>query len=510
MSDMDFLSCEEDESQTPADLSGWKVLVVDDDKFIHQVTKLVLSNLVIEGRHIDILAAYSGQEAREVIAQHDDIALAFVDVVMETDDAGLELVRWIRTELKNHITRLILRTGQAGSAPEEKVIREYDINDYKEKTELTASKLTTAVYAGIRSYRDIVTIKNSLDGFERLVQASTRILKTHSLMDFGTASLQQLFNLLEMECSSLYVAHITEDIYHDSERTVLGATGDYVGFGYSYESVDIPAEYKALIDEAFEEGCSKFTDEVFVGYYATTDNTTSVLLVKFDQPLDKFQLNLLEIYATNVALIFENVTFRDDIESTQAELIYILGDAIEARSKETGAHVKRVAFICFELAQLFGCDEKFSTILSRAAPLHDIGKIGIPESILHKPGKLEGEEWEIMKTHAALGGDLLKSSRKAIAKAGEKLARYHHENWDGTGYPEGLAGEDIPLEARIMAVADVFDALGSKRSYKSPWTEEKIIGYFKEERGKKFQPELVDLLLENFEAFTLIRQLNPD
>ena len=190
--------------------------------------------------------------------------------------------------------------------------------------------------------------------------------------------------------------------------------------------------------------------------------------------------------------------------------MYILGDAIEARSKETGAHVKRTALLCHLIAQKLKMPPVFCAAIKAAAPLHDIGKITVPERILHKPGKLDADEWEIMKQHAEAGGAMLARSSLPIAQLGRTLAHYHHENWDGSGYPDGLKGEDIPIEARIMAIVDVIDALGSKRSYKEPWSEDKILALIKEERGIKFQPSLVDLAELHFDEIMEVRNQNPD
>ena len=144
----------------------WRILVVDDDDSVHQVTKLVLADVEIENRYLDIVSAYSMSDAKKILMENNDFSMAFVDVVMETDHAGLELVQWIREELKNQAIRLVLRTGQAGRAPEAKVIKNFDINDYKEKTDFTANKMITSVYASIRAYRDIITIQRSLDAFK--------------------------------------------------------------------------------------------------------------------------------------------------------------------------------------------------------------------------------------------------------------------------------------------------------------------------------------------------------
>ena len=142
--------------------------------------------------------------------------------------------------------------------------------------------------------------------------------------------------------------------------------------------------------------------------------------------------------------------------------------------------------------------------------MHDIGKIMVPDAILLKEGKLTKEEWEIMKTHAHIGFEMLSSSRKPLLKMAATIAKEHHENWDGSGYPEGLSGEQIPIEARIMALVDVFDALGAKRCYKEPWSLEDIRGFIADNRGVKFDPQLVDLFFDSFDEMVATRDRYPD
>ena len=144
------------------------------------------------------------------------------------------------------------------------------------------------------------------------------------------------------------------------------------------------------------------------------------------------------------------------------------------------------------------------------ALLHDVGKIGIPDAILHKPGKLDAEEWALMRQHAQFGLDILKRSNRALMKLAAEIALSHHERWDGSGYPSGLAGTAIPIAGRITALADVFDSLGSRLSYKEPWSQEMVVQAMREGSGKQFDPVLVDLLLANLEAFTALRLQYPD
>ena len=200
----------------------------------------------------------------------------------------------------------------------------------------------------------------------------------------------------------------------------------------------------------------------------------------------------------------------EELNETQREIIYKLGEIGECRSSETGQHVKRVAEYSKLFAQKIGLDSKDVNKLFMASPMHDIGKIGIPDSILNKNGKLDSSEWEIMKTHAQLGYDILKNSKREILQAAGIVSYTHHEKWDGSGYPLGLKGEEIHIFGRITAIADVFDALGSERVYKKAWPLEDILKLFNEEKGKHFDPTLIDVFMNNLDDFLEIKEKYKD
>lgn len=203
-------------------------------------------------------------------------------------------------------------------------------------------------------------------------------------------------------------------------------------------------------------------------------------------------------------------SLNEEITNTQKEVIYTMGEIAETRSKETGNHVKRVAEYSKLLALKYGLSVHEAELLKLASPMHDIGKVGIPDNILNKPGKLTVDEFEIMKTHAQLGYDMLKYSTKPILQAASIVAYYHHEKYDGSGYPRGLKGEDIHIYGRITAIADVFDALGSDRVYKKAWEDERIFELFRDQRGKHFDPKLVDLFFDNLDEVYKIRDSFKD
>jgi len=208
---------------------------------------------------------------------------------------------------------------------------------------------------------------------------------------------------------------------------------------------------------------------------------------------------------------FEEVAaLQKEIEDTQKEVVFTMGAIGESRSKETGNHVKRVAQYTKIFALYYGLDEEEAELLKQASPMHDIGKIAIPDAILNKPGRFNAEERKIMDTHAQIGFDMLKISNRPLLKTAATVAYEHHEKWDGTGYPNQLKGEDIHIYGRITALADVFDALGSDRCYKQAWSDEKIFNLFKQERGKHFDPKLIDIFFDHLEEFLTIRDSLKD
>jgi HD-GYP domain-containing protein (c-di-GMP phosphodiesterase class II) len=195
---------------------------------------------------------------------------------------------------------------------------------------------------------------------------------------------------------------------------------------------------------------------------------------------------------------------REMIE-TQRELLSTLGEVIETRSQETAYHVRRVAAYSALLGEKYGLSEEDILLLEAAAPMHDIGKIGIPDAILNKPGKLDDEEFESIKHHTVIGQRILHTSDRRLMAEARNIALQHHERWDGTGYPCGLKGEEISLPARICTLADVYDALSLDRVYKEAWPREKVLEFIRRERGGMFDPRIVDLFFENLDEIEAIR-----
>ncbi|MBL4748551.1 MAG: DUF3369 domain-containing protein [Magnetovibrio sp.] len=498
-----------DEVPEPTNAPKWKVMLVDDEPAIHDVTKMALGDFKFDDRGLEFISVMSGAEAKQAIVDHPDTALMLLDVVMETDHAGLDVAKFVREEANNKAVRIVLRTGQPGQAPERQVITEYDINDYKEKTELTASKLFTLLYASLRSYRDIIALEANKKGLEQVIEASNNIFELQNLGNFTQGVLEQITSLLHLEHDAAYIKVDGLAASHEEGGykiiAGIGAFKGVAGVAGAEASKHLTPEIIHDLQEAVKDGQNHYVDNHFTGFFKSSSGTENLVHLSGLGNMSELDRSLMEVFAKNIGVAYENIELHEDLEETQREIVCILGEAVETRSKETGNHVKRVAEISKILALDYGLDDEEAEIIRLASPMHDVGKIGIPDAILNKPGRHTPEEFDIMKSHAIIGYEMLKSSNRRILNAGAVIARDHHEKWAGGGYPYNIKGEDIHVFGRITAVADVFDALGSDRCYKKAWDMDKIVDLFNAERGQQFEPRLVDCLLNKLDQVIAIR-----
>ncbi len=199
-----------------------------------------------------------------------------------------------------------------------------------------------------------------------------------------------------------------------------------------------------------------------------------------------------------------------EIRESREEIALRLISASEERDNETGAHVRRIGLYAAEMTIRLGWGQERVDAIRAAAPMHDIGKVGVPDAVLQKPGPLTEAEWAVMRQHPTMGARILKGSKVPFIQMAARIAACHHERWDGTGYPSGLAGEAIPVEARITTIADVYDALCSHRHYKAAWPEAQVIEAMEQGRGSQFDPALLDLFLAHLDDMRAILEANPD
>lgn len=503
---------EEEKITTSKQKNSWKILLVDDEPDIHSVTKLALKDVEFQGKSLDILSCFSEENTKDILNKNPDIAVILLDVVMENDDSGLRLVKYIRENLNNHLVRIILRTGQPGMAPERKIITEYDINDYKEKTELTSQKLFTTVISSLRSYKDIQTIEKSKIGLEHILNASTELFKPNTrTANFADAILAQLSSLTQAKDSLFYFQPSSlVTIPQADDMKIVAATGDFKNYLNNSISNIQDMILKEKIRSVAKNKNVIIDDNEFFGCFEAVSGSESIIYFRDASGFTDVDKNLLKIFSINVSTSLNNILLNEEIINTQKELIVTLGEVVESRSMETGHHVKRVAEYSHYIALKLGLSKEEADILRSASPMHDIGKVRIPDSILNKPGKLTKEEFELIKTHTTLGHGMLKNSQKNIFQAAAIVAEQHHERWDGSGYPHGLSGEEIHIYGRITAICDVFDALSHKRIYKDAWNTADVIDFITAESGKMFDPKLVELFLASIEDIIKIKNKNID
>jgi len=306
----EFLFLAEDEAETESESQSrgeWHLLIVDDDEEIHTVTRLALSDLMVLDRKLVFHHAYSGKEALQFLQRNPYIAVILLDVVMESDDAGLLVVQQIREQLHMDEVRIVLRTGQPGYAPEENVIKEYDINDYKTKTELTRNKLVTTIIASIRSYQQIRTINQNRLGLQKIINAGANLLEQHSLHEFSEGVVTQISSLIGLHAEGVLCAQIEDDGTASDNIYVLGAAGHYAPF--------IKCRLERLNNEriirqithCLQQREHIFTDQDTVLYLGNTEHAAAVY-IETNRPVEAFDRQLIEVFLSNIAIGYENVT----------------------------------------------------------------------------------------------------------------------------------------------------------------------------------------------------------
>jgi response regulator RpfG family c-di-GMP phosphodiesterase len=286
----------------------WKVLIVDDEEEVHVVTRLALGEFEFANRRLQLISAYTGAEAKKIMAENRDIALILLDVVMETDQSGLDVARYIREKLGNHFVRIVLRTGQPGQAPEHKVITDYDINDYKEKTELTRQKLFTTVYTSLSSYRDLVALDGNRRGLVKVIESSARIFELRSIEYFAEGVLEQLTALLYLDQDAMVI--MTSGLAADRSNgsfSVVAATGRFQQHVGEDIRESVHPEVMSRLLEGLKRRGSYFGDDYYVGYYQTDSGVEHILYVSANAPISVPDRNLIEMFARNVAIAHENV-----------------------------------------------------------------------------------------------------------------------------------------------------------------------------------------------------------
>lgn len=306
-------------ASTASSARPWKLLVVDDEEGVHAVTRVALSELRYRDRPLVLLTALSAQQALQILREESDIAICLLDVVMEHDDAGLKLVETIRNELDNQAIRIILRTGQPGQAPEQRVILDYDINDYKAKSELSAQRLFTSVVSALRSYETIMELQRHRNGLLRILDQSDALFTAYGIKDFASVVLDQLSAFLDCQPDGVLCAHpqmdaLAADGDHHPELVVVAAVGEYSDCNGC--RLDNDCEHHDLLQvirEASTSRRSQFTENMTVLYLDHPQASTLIVLRHAARPVTAHDRELLEIYVSKVKLAMQSVIWHEQL-----------------------------------------------------------------------------------------------------------------------------------------------------------------------------------------------------
>jgi signal transduction histidine kinase/CheY-like chemotaxis protein len=319
MADDDIVQIIDDPHEEPREEERrWRIALIDDEPAVHDGTRFALADYRLNGQGLEILSAYSAAEGRELMRDNPDIAVVLLDVIMETDTAGLELVEFIRRDLKNETVRIILRTGQPGQAPERRVIVDYDINDYKAKTELTADKLFTALTAALRSYQQLQRMVETRRGLEIIIDAASTLFDFKSMQRLAEGVLTQIASLLNVECAGILV--LREPQSQHETFSVLAGSGCYSRFTGTDVAQMLESDLRYLVEEAFARRRHEFSPRRSVLYIQTLSGREVVVVLEAARNLSDTDRALVEIFCSRLSIAFDNVILYEQLQRANAGL----------------------------------------------------------------------------------------------------------------------------------------------------------------------------------------------
>lgn len=427
------------------------VLIVDDSEMVHQRLKDYISKIDIESDTILTHSCYSFEEFKGIFSP-GSYALVITDLFMERETSGIDVINHVRHSCYDEKTRIMLITDYPQKVPGDLLTREYDVNGYIEKSAFNPITVGIAVKSLLKSYKDIVTFENAIKTVD----------------DFLIS--QQSLPIVDMVRELMYQIRSFLSIKEPNMKLEVSA------------KLDNEVVFEFEDTEQKSKMSSKFFEIDLLG------NNLQVCVYS-SRPLSHFE----EEYIITILNSLKYSIAYSELSNIQNEVVLKLSNVIEIRSGETAQHVKRVGEITYLLSKEYGMDEKYAQMLKIASSLHDVGKIGIPDNILKKPERLSAEEFAIMKEHPLIGFELLKNSRWKLFELGALISLQHHERWDGAGYPYGLKGQEIAPEARIVQVADVFEALTHDRCYRPAWSIDRAVEYMHDMSGKQFDPDVIEI-----------------
>jgi response regulator RpfG family c-di-GMP phosphodiesterase len=481
-----FLFDDDDDIESlSSEPSPWKVLIVDDDSEMHTVTKLVLNNFSYQQRKLSFIDAYNAAEAFELLRQHADVAIALVDVVMESDDAGLKLIDDIRERLNNHDIRLILRTGQPGLAPIREVIRRYDVSDYKNKTELSDVNLDTLMCASLRAYQEISELHLQQNNLRAAIHSSSVVANCHDEQHLASSVYQEITKQLTKQLPHQALNGFALALCHRQLR-VLHSQGTLAELQDCRQLEDFPQLIQAMLRQALEQREHVHQQGKSVFYLANGQLHPLLFYVEGWQENQAPQFEPLELYIQATAIRMENRLLQRQLAYGQLQLLDMVYQAIQ-QPPASDEHLHIVQQQTQQLAVQAGLSSEEAEQLSQVAAFYDLSQLGLPDVVLNC-SLLSAERWKCIAEHYALPEHLKSSAVQQQINNALIVAYQYRENWDGSGLPLGLAGDTIHLYARIVALA-VFYA---EHAHQANFTQQ-----LQQATGQRIDPQLATFLVKH-------------
>lgn len=522
-----------------------QILIIDDEPMIRQVLAAFLVQWgyasyeaengrkgidIFERERIDLvltdldMPVMGGLEVLAYIHEHSpDTPVVIISGAGQLDDAvqSVKLGAWDYLTkpianmaiLENTISRclervrLVRENRMYQQHLEEEVARktaELRQKNIDLQEEVAERKVKEAEVRRINSHLEaIVDVSSQLFGYVTMHELLRGVLQSmHLLLHYNRETNEWI------EAGEKHNAFVL--LSSNGRSQVISGWGAFASCHESAPEAVLPESLYKRLFRVLEDGVSEYGENDWFGHIRTPNDIRCVIYLDNCHLDEEAERRLVLIYMNNIASAIDSLALQEEIVNTQKEVVITLGEVIETRSHETANHVRRVAEYTYLLARKYGMSEQEAMLLRFASPMHDAGKIGIPDALLNKPGRLTRREVEVMHEHTIMGFDLLKKSQRQILQMAAVVAHQHHERWDGRGYPQGLAEDQIHIYGRIVALADVFDALGSVRCYKAAWPMDEVVALVRRERGSHFDPDLVDILVRDLPEFMAIREQYPD
>ncbi len=502
-------------SSTPPAKAPFKVLVVDGDPALLALAREALTGVTIEGAGVEAIGAATAADAREALYDHPDIAIILLEIVLETERAGLEFVAHIRNDLGNQRTRIVVCTSHPDAVSEEEVVAGNDVSDYRAKAELTARALRTTVVGQLRTFASLQALAAGRKGLARMLVATTGLLELRTPDTLFPNILPRVVGLLGIGHHALLCIQ-GDTLPRDRKIRVRASTGRFA----QWKDVEVSAIGEARVEAALERLTPSSETIVEPDFCAlrlrANGGITGMIYVEGRNDGTAREWQLLELFRNKCSIAFENALLFEELNTSQKATVLAMGSLAEYKDNAASGHLQRIERLVGEIARELLRRGHFSDELDAdyvekvglAALLHDVGMLSVSDETLGMPGELAINDMQAIQRHTEIGYRIL--SEAAVALRGRSLlsiaaqiARYHHERYDGSGYQEGLKGDAIPIGARIMAVADVFDALITSRQYRGAMPVEQALAWIVERSGRDFDPRVVDafvIVVRGFQA----------